>query len=1329
MHKPQLSKSQNDEMLKYIRKNNAAQLEKEFLGKYRSEMGKHLSSFKDHLTNMSMLRYSIFFKSFDVTSILMDYVGDDIFVKERYNDGGQASDPTVCTTFIHLLIDENLPDLIEKFWRIFQNNNNLLPYLALKKKCFVTTIEFNVDTVEYLPSLEYAAYKGQHGIIHLFCKYHPNLISQHKTCTNLLRYAIMGRFQDTFISALEIIRRLKPSWYTWQNWEVVLNCAVQCGFTAIVEECYKVMKAIDDRRSKQILPDILRISLNDKTMDTALMLLELNLKENGEVINGEKVFHIITELGLDKIAERVICLLPLYHDFEFIHKVTQTSLETAAQNEHQNIVKILFHLMKEKDIQVQESLWNIVATKGNDFRFVTFEEFNQTFESSRIVLSEGKLSALHIVSRCNCTRSVAFFRHHYVSFEIVDECNNTPFHAAAKSDAAEVVDYFIKQFANINAINKFKQTPLHLACSCLNLKTIKVMLLSKYTKLKKYDENNCTALHCYVQALVAKASIKVEQKDVLQQLCNVYHKRGALQVVNKDGKTAFDLLVDAGIESGIECFHHANFNADRTAESAMRQYKKKPGIIKTLLTVFENKPSGNELLQKLVDPSKLFYFSEPLYEDVRYTTALHVFATSLDESTVKQLLENKASILAIDEKGDTVLHVLATLSATSKSHEREYITLASVILSSYLQEIKPADGVLKEIRDRCRLFFVIATKIFVNWSGESVVIHAAHVRAVKYLEFLLQFDMNLAEEDEPADDKCKSNNDHYLFDCVTDITGICQETLTSLDDYAKTIADIQNFSAAILHKHFQTKNVTSSMTSLFEETQEENFLNSAIAIPASSASSSFLPSLVKGHSEPNLSPASASALESISMSALAVPMPASIVKFMPFKKTVKDADTPDGSIFVEISKNAPKHKPNKASIALLDSIVTLSVHAEDDCLRMLDIFPIKRIIDGYCQSYFKLYRMLLVIHLLVMIAFSCILIYSSGMNNDENECIKTNKQTLFAIIGTIIWVYGLTITIVRVILIFHYRHATLLPRLDRVLMIFSAFYLFVFTATTFAWWLCMLKCSSLQPYFLSVSIAMGWTLVLSYMQAFKDLHVFTNILIAVMTTNVISFMFVFAIFVIAMFCSLFAIVTYPPQLYNGTKLIYQSIYLTTNLDGFLDESVDVPTSARLIFAQFIYFSFTSFTAIILLNVLIAMMNDSYRRVVDREHLAWKIQSLRKTIFLKHKLPFIFTIRPFRSTFKSDVLSCQCNDVNFEMKAFSIKLTAKQMMKYEISQQINSMTAAEQELKSNIDDIRNQMMRLESKLDEALNKKEAPLKEQTHRVLSKWKAFAKISKRS
>ena len=61
----------------------------------------------------------------------MDYFGDDIFVKERYNNGGSANDPTVCTTFVYFLIDEKLPDLIEKFLRTFQSNDYLLPYLAL----------------------------------------------------------------------------------------------------------------------------------------------------------------------------------------------------------------------------------------------------------------------------------------------------------------------------------------------------------------------------------------------------------------------------------------------------------------------------------------------------------------------------------------------------------------------------------------------------------------------------------------------------------------------------------------------------------------------------------------------------------------------------------------------------------------------------------------------------------------------------------------------------------------------------------------------------------------------------------------------------------------------------------------------------------------------------------------------------------------------------------------------------------------------------------------------------------------------------------------------
>jgi hypothetical protein len=192
-----VSKSVCEEIFKYIRINKAALLKTQYFEQF-PDLKQSLSTYKDSLTRMTMLRYSIHFKSFEVTALLLDYAtGSELLDKEVYYDAVDSADPTVCTTVLHLLIDEKQPIMIEKFFNLFKTNERFLPYVMRKKKCFVTVIESNVDFVEYLTSFEYAALRGQQNIVSLYCQYCPCLLGSPdmcKQCTTLRYHQQVVRY-------------------------------------------------------------------------------------------------------------------------------------------------------------------------------------------------------------------------------------------------------------------------------------------------------------------------------------------------------------------------------------------------------------------------------------------------------------------------------------------------------------------------------------------------------------------------------------------------------------------------------------------------------------------------------------------------------------------------------------------------------------------------------------------------------------------------------------------------------------------------------------------------------------------------------------------------------------------------------------------------------------------------------------------------------------------------------------------------------------------------------------------------------------------------------
>ena len=413
------------------------------------------------------------------------------------------------------------------------------------------------------------------------------------------------------------------------------------------------------------------------------------------------------------------------------------------------------------------------------------------------------------------------------------------------------------------------------------------------------------------------------------------------------------------------------------------------------------------------------------------------------------------------------------------------------------------------------------------------------------------------------------------------------------------------------------------------------------------------------------------------------------------------------SLCSRVQVQIPKTISYKPTEFLLDVIVNLPDDAENDCIQMLNFEPITRLIRGYSRGYTRLYYIFLFVHIfLMLLLFLCIWLDDEVLTEMKllPEISKCEVNIKLTLLGPFIWMFALFTSFLRIHRIRKYKNGAPLDKLWTVLSL-------TFAVLTFCWWICVLTCSLLQPYFVALSVFLGWTLVISYMQAIRQLHVFTNIIAVIITKDVSWFSIIFIIFIMAMWCSLAAIVTYPPQMYANSGLLYQALYLTMNMGDFLDYHDVQEKDNRILLIQLLYVTITTITAVILLNVLIAMMNDSYRRVVDKKYLSWRTQSLRETVHLKRTFPAVFTIRCFSANFLPVDITYEQNKLRM-FSVIDIKVTTKKKA-------IMSMT--ENELKSGLDEVRAQMMRLEHKVDLLLNMQMDPVKAKTYNVFNQWKA--------
>ena len=265
-----------------------------------------------------------------------------------------------------------------------------------------------------------------------------------------------------------------------------------------------------------------------------------------------------------------------------------------------------------------------------------------------------------------------------------------------------------------------------------------------------------------------------------------------------------------------------------------------------------------------------------------------------------------------------------------------------------------------------------------------------------------------------------------------------------------------------------------------------------------------------------------------------------------------------------------------------------------------------------------------------------------------------------------------------------------------------------------------LFCHSDQPYVLSPCLGCGWLITIIQMTAIKQLHIFTNTLSEVLLKNVSYFLAFFSVFVVAFCCAIHALIAFPPELFDVSSALYEPVYIaakfSANLCGFLDANSLDGDVHRKAFLQYTYFGFSFITAIILLNILIAMMSESYGRVVVRQRQVWIYDNLNRAVILERSFPQLFGLKSvFSVTKKHEEVEevnrksnnnrqnipvvenfTECNDFEF------YHLIANETIDYSDNHKSDGSLTCEEKLKAMLKQLDNKMGRLEHKINLLIN---------------------------
>ena len=374
--------------------------------------------------------------------------------------------------------------------------------------------------------------------------------------------------------------------------------------------------------------------------------------------------------------------------------------------------------------------------------------------------------------------------------------------------------------------------------------------------------------------------------------------------------------------------------------------------------------------------------------------------------------------------------------------------------------------------------------------------------------------------------------------------------------------------------------------------------------------------------------------------------------------------------------------------AMLETIVELK--DEVMAAKMLDLMPLTKLVESYWSVYRWMYFVIMLVHIIYMGIFSMVTIgdkptCTNVTMTSEDTSIKDATNSPITINATLqsgensitypIQEYFIFLfyPFVFLIVTIYFEMVQVIARrrrrkvknnlqqtaTNRISAFFSNIMDVPYDSLTFflenlptigsvAFAFCMLfwylnymeMCTNAEAkkgfnaaYLLSACLVIGWLQTITYSRGFESLHSFKNVMKSIVLSDILRFFMVY-IFVNIGFSFGFHVLqlVFLPHMneHQPTPLhsVFYNLKLFTNpADIFeIGDFTEFGSPLGLMYVRVAFLMYSFVSGLILVNILIAMMNDSYTRVNEMERITWRVGSLRQAMAVFRAFPFIMKIK-------------------------------------------------------------------------------------------------------
>ena len=193
-----------------------------------------------------------------------------------------------------------------------------------------------------------------------------------------------------------------------------------------------------------------------------------------------------------------------------------------------------------------------------------------------------------------------------------------------------------------------------------------------------------------------------------------------------------------------------------------------------------------------------------------------------------------------------------------------------------------------------------------------------------------------------------------------------------------------------------------------------------------------------------------------------------------------------------------------------------------------------------------------------------------------------------------------------------------------------------------------------MDYVFSVAVCIGWLYTISFTRGIRIIHYFWRMIQNMVIKDILKFLFIY-LFVLLAFSSAFhAIFQISQDVSNDYPTPFDTAFLVFNLmigmGDLFDGSFSTSMSAvgrSAVFAKILYLVYMVLGTILLLNLLIAMMNDSYSAILQQHSVSWRMESVQLGVDIEKTLPIstrLFSSIKFCKNLPQFLASSKCSNL-------------------------------------------------------------------------------------